>query len=924
MKGMIYKMRKRIANLIFYALAFVIPAVVLIFYFKIAGIVPFGKNSLLSMDLWWQYFPMMVLQHENRHNFVLNLFSWSGVLGVNIFTEFAYFCNSFFNYLLLPFAKEQLIAVFDYIILLKFSCASLAFCIYLKGKFKRLDMLTVAFSVVYAFCAYAIAYLNQPMWFDCLIFLPIIVLGLERLINEKKVVLYTVMLAVSIFSCFYISFSICLFIAIYFFVLLLAGEQKRSLKEYGSIILRFAVFSLIAGGITAFVLIPVYKSVGLTVASEYAFNDKLRLYIPLNDFLGALFPRTKIFFAYYTPNIYTGVCMFILVPLFIANKSFSISKKLLYSLLVVFMYFSLNLNLLDFIWHGMHYPHQLPGRWSFIFSFVLITMAYDTLINIKGISRRTTIAAALYGVLVMAFAKTALGTVTSESAYRLSFYLLIIYTLLILVSCSIKKETLREVVSFVTALILIGEAGVNFLITEKRDGYINDEPYYTKTMMAMRSMTEPLADNENEFYRTEVVEGWTYGSQQLGNYKGISHYSSLLEKGAYIFFKDMGYRIYAENLSTIYNPYSPIMNSMLSLKYTVNRKAAVSIPASEKKEANADYSVWENKYWLPVGYAVSDDMLAWKSNSEISPLKNQESFLNSALGASQQKNIYNHIIPKSTSFDNVEISASGGWTSKTYTRINTDENVSFSFSYLIENSGEVLLEQNFRKGDAKISINGGEQKINLNKTPFITLGYLEKGTTVDVNVEIEDSPSGLYGLDLYSVDEVALAEAYSLLSRESVKVTEKGNTYINAEIELDERRTIFTSIAAEGWSVYCDGEKIESTKLCDYMLTFELPKGKHTLELKYRLPGLFVGSVISVASATLFILYIVMSRRKRRLAVLESHEGALEEAAAETETDFLAELAEDLNYPMEEEKISVLIDKDGEADDETYEGEPQA
>ncbi|MFQ8776332.1 MAG: YfhO family protein [Roseburia sp.] len=50
------------------------------------------------------------------------------------------------------------------------------------------------------------------MWTDCLVLAPLIILGVEQLVKEKKAALYYVTLATAILSNYYISIMICIFL----------------------------------------------------------------------------------------------------------------------------------------------------------------------------------------------------------------------------------------------------------------------------------------------------------------------------------------------------------------------------------------------------------------------------------------------------------------------------------------------------------------------------------------------------------------------------------------------------------------------------------------------------------------------------------------------------------------------------------------
>ena len=57
-----------------------------------------------------------------------------------------------------------------------------------------------------------------------------------------------------------------------------------------------------------------------------------------------------------------------------------VGKILLAAILLV----SLNVKVLSFIWHGLHFPNGLPGRFSFLYIFVVLLICYQVVASIKA------------------------------------------------------------------------------------------------------------------------------------------------------------------------------------------------------------------------------------------------------------------------------------------------------------------------------------------------------------------------------------------------------------------------------------------------------------------------------------------------------------------------------------------------------------
>ena len=97
----------------------------------------------------------------------------------------------------------------------------LTFSIYLRKAFGKEDPAALLFSTAYALSGYLAAYNWNVMWLDCLILLPLILLGAERLVREGKWVMYTVTLGLCILTNYYLHYDLYLSGAVFFGMLLI-------------------------------------------------------------------------------------------------------------------------------------------------------------------------------------------------------------------------------------------------------------------------------------------------------------------------------------------------------------------------------------------------------------------------------------------------------------------------------------------------------------------------------------------------------------------------------------------------------------------------------------------------------------------------------------------------------------------------------
>ena len=127
-----------------------------------------------------------------------------------------------------------------------------------------------------------------------------------------------------------------------------------------------AVSALMAGGMAAVLLLPELAALRFTEFSDINFPSKVKIYFPVLDMLSRhCFNVTVETGLDHWPNIYCGVLVFVLLPLYVLQKKIPWRQKAPKLLLLAFLLVSFSTNVLNFIWHGMNYPDSLPARQSF-------------------------------------------------------------------------------------------------------------------------------------------------------------------------------------------------------------------------------------------------------------------------------------------------------------------------------------------------------------------------------------------------------------------------------------------------------------------------------------------------------------------------------------------------------------------------------
>lgn len=496
--------------------SFLLPFLVVIAGLALRGAMPFGNGSLLAIDAWGQYYPMLCAMKEAIKSGEL-FWSGKGLMGFNLWAQNAYYTNSVLWLPLYLLPDKLMIAGINILAAIRIGLAGLTCSIYLSGctakkKPRGVDVKLPVFSAAYALSAYTLAFINQFMWMDAVICLPLVIKGIDNIRSKKAGILYTAALSYIIISNFYIGYMVCLFSVVYFVGGVIGERMSRG--QLWEKIWRFLLYSLIAGAISAVYTVPTYYAIRNTAASSADFGGKIEFYHPVTEVLAGFLPFQKISLVYEVPNIYCGtMCILLCILSFFTQKN--IRKRICIILGCIFFYLSLNCNILDYVWHGFHYPNQLPGRWSFCLMFLIVKQAYVCCGGFEKLCRHFLWCGAI-------------------------------------------------------VLVLFAEVTANAVYTFYRQIRMVDGNEYYQTMEKYEKVAGDIkAEDGSAFYRTELETPWNFNPGQLCGYNGISYYSSTMSKTAYDFFVNMGMSVYAKNLSTRYDK-SCAADAFLGVKYRIN------------------------------------------------------------------------------------------------------------------------------------------------------------------------------------------------------------------------------------------------------------------------------------------------------------------------------------------------------------------
>ncbi|MBR6557423.1 MAG: YfhO family protein [Clostridia bacterium] len=877
--------------------AFLLPAVIMYLIYIAMEVFPFGDNSVLVLDLNGQY----VYFFEALRNIIRDggslLYSFSRALGGEFLGIFAYYLSSPFSFLTALFPDGAMTEALLVMFLLKCGSCGLTFGYYIhKTRPNANRIATVMFSMMYALTSYAVVQQHNTMWIDCVIYLPLVTLGIEQMIKHGKYKLFVVTLALSILSSFYIGYMVCIYVAIYFFYYMYAHSTDgiaNPMKEKNHFLrsfIRIALYSAVAVGIAAVIILSSYYSLtfGKTTFSNpnYAVGQQY-------DFLDII---TKLFPGSYDtvrpeglPFIYCGVFALLMAPLYFLSKRFSVRERIATGVLLAVFVVSFNITVIDMFWHGMQRPNWLNCRYSFMFCFILLVVAFKAYEFIRE-AKPTTIllTSVIYVILLLVIQKFDYKSMPDIDAIWISIICVIAY---LIASYSALKDVSVNHASMILCVLICLEmftSGLLNLIGLDKDVHFSSRPSYVDYIAQWQPAVDKVKLYDDSFYRMEKTDHRKTNDAMTLDINGLSNSTSTLNKDTIAFLAKMG--LSSKSHWSKYLGGTPVADSILGLKYILSDKKMdepyellfeMGTQSADEKKVYA----YKNNYVMSLATAVSPAINEVDPEEYYNPMDYMNALVTAMLGENKTVELFVPLKMKSMTDYNLDITYVSGH--KKYAKSgNSDGDPRIHFAFESPQK-DVQVYAYFateypRECGMKINnlSNGtyfGNETMRIvkigEKGEFISDDKIEITMTLKEDVLYLANDSSYY---LYYLDEALFEEIMPKLSQYGYEIDDDySESHFTGTINTTaDRRTVFTTIPYDqGWNVYVDGEKVEIYETVDALIAFDiLTPGEHTLEMRY-LPKQFVlGLIVSVLSLIVFVLFCVLDSKKRKKAVLADGE----------------------------------------------------
>ena len=858
-------------------LASVITLVFMLVFMVAAKVAPFGGNSFTLVDSMHQYVPFFSIYQDKLKNFGNMGYTWSVGGGLNFQSLLLYYMASPLNLIIIFFSRKGIIAAMSMLVAFKISFSAGAFSYFLsrrKGRRKiSSNMIITGLGVAYGLNNYMAGYYWNLMWLDCIMVLPLIVLGFERLMRNHDFRLYVLALCYSLYCNYYISFMICVFLVLWFFAYghgrdIEEFSVKAYMKKFVSNGIRFAWTSILAAGMSCFSLLMAYLAITKTASAHLAF-PKFETYGSFFDLFKAQFMLTKpITHMTYDGgvNIYCGVFAVVLFFLYLVSDKIDLWEKLRKLVLLAILFVSFNNKFLNYIWHGFHDQYGIPNRFSFLFIFTLLVVGYEAVIRVKKLSPVQIITAGIMSLalLFITYYKVNMATdISAKTILLVSHGMIVVYSVILFLRNKVKNLYKKTTVALgiIMAIEIMVNAGIGMGKNDVADGDYHIQ-YTESTNAAMEAVSAYSQQKQHKFYREDMTDYIMLDENSYNNMRGLGTFCSTVRGDMVTAMGALGY--YTGANEYLYMGSTPVTDDILGVRYIYSRGDRY-FPAGEELPVVYEgdgIKVYENKDAYPIAFQVNDDVLDWEvKGPRVADTINRFAWL-----ACGNTDVFDKCVPKVTvSGVNCTVGLSNDNPEYISYEVTGKEQVVINIVMDVETAGRYFMNIRGNYIDKVVfTLNGEEKSRDRNYIQMFDMGNLNVGDNVSIDVILSGdcSMEGSLNFFLHTLNEESLQKLNSTILDKQFICEEFSDGYIRGKIELSKAKILMTSIPYdEGWEVYDNGQKIETLAVGGAFLAVNPGSGSHQLEFKYTPDGLKIGIVVSViAWIAFFILYIVKKK----------------------------------------------------------------
>ena len=845
-----------------------ISSLVLLIVMFIRTCYPFGNNSLYIGDGFYQGLSGYIDNMRSIKNGKYSILRYNmGLISDNTLGVYDLILSPIriVTAKLMPEALYEFTFVLGKI--LPFIFGGVSLCFYLihrrnRKNMSKQDPRLIAFGLSFALSSYAISYFVYS-GFGFITYIPLMILALERLIYDKKISFYILLLYLFIGDPYY-GFMMCVFLFLYFFTM-----EFKSFKDFFFKGLRFGLSSIAAAGLHAYSLLPYYLG---TLDHSYKINDSrspsfTNWTSSIVDVIAdnhAFHPAVITTSDTSRVNSYAGLFILLIFTLYFFIKKIPLHERIGRGLIIILYFMSFMNEGLNYILHGFHYQSLVPNRFSIFLVFLMIVSAYDVILNWEELSARIKFLIPTVTFIFIATSFLLANKTINKLGKCISLSLGVIYIITIIITtiksgkdefinCSDPSSVLsgskERKFSKIFAVLLIFELFLSSLYTFYGAAGMDMS---LRHLPELEALVDRHEDAKDPFVMTEVMDINLVNSQNFLGVNSISGFSSSFSMTNMAMLDR--YNIHTSSNIIGYISGNPIADMFLRVKYFIvdTGTSAFSSPYPVV-DREYKYELHLNSHALCLGTFIDKNEALTEYDAALydssvysysgTEKKYETAFdmQNAFAKCFEDEDLYKKVdlLDKSSEIKITE--------ADNYYEIFPDES---DKAYMI---AQVHVNDTL-KGHLYIAVNNGINYVGLcnNKEDDLYI-RLPKVNTKNISF-------GILNEDVYE----NLYERFSKYQMYDITTTSSG---IQGKIDAPSEGTVFISLPhLYGFSVTIDGKE---ASIKDFMggMGIDVTPGSHTLTLSYKRANMKPGYIITGLTILMLIIFNYIKSKKTKKSV---------------------------------------------------------
>lgn len=803
-----------------YIIASFLCVIIYLIYLKMMEIYPFGKYSILKSDLYNQYINFFCYLREIILYGKSIAISWNLGLANNFYTTFAYYLMSPLNIFVIFFKPSNMDIFVEILTAIKIILMANFMMLFLEKSYNYKSNETIVFGLIYAFSSYVICYSFHIMWLDCVYMLPIILLFVDKFLENGKILPIVLSLSYAILTNYYIGYIVAFFAGIYFLARYFITQKNSALVDFGKVLFKFLLAIGISFGIGMIVILPSILQLKGTMSTEISLieidEEKIRMFtnVVFNNYIYSFTQKSCL--------VFSSTFIILLLPMYYLNKKINVREKLAFSAIIVFLLLPIISPFLNKLWHAFTVPNCFNYRYSFTLIFTLILMGARELQN-KDYCKKWHFAVSgicftFVTILEIIFLKKGYLVLDRFSVTMQSIALS--FLVYLFMACITYMYFYKKNLKKASALLLLVVIIFDLLISAK-SGQNNDDIYFERKYVVQydKFMKHFMTKIKNHEIERIVFEPDEYGSNMSlkFGYSNIGFFTSARNTKNLEAMYKLGYNVQMDDKLWVTSYSGTFLNYCVAgVKYYITRRQFEDneIYGFEFEEKYDNFYVYKNKNYFNIGYYLADNIKQYDNPFEIQNelirglLKNKE---------------------KEEDFENIE-KTSILECQKNISNTNEVDEKTIKYKVKAKKDCNIYL---FSKEHLQLNIDGKPQfkdysNIWSTENGIKQIKHLKQNEEFEFEINTKQNTELIYVSDNEKIQQVFDNKDRNYF--DNVIINKNGLTGI-AHFK-DNGYLTFGIAYDKCWDVFVDGKKIEKEAIAGCFLGVKLEKGEHNVEIR--------------------------------------------------------------------------------------------